>query len=171
MDGRPGPRCSALSPIDVGPPLAAELWDEVTAVLASATIPPRLTERLGLAGFQVDELDVGSPFDYRSHALFYVARHLPDRRRPESEPALHEELAALVTAAGGRTLALFTSLRATEAAAEACADGCRSPSSSQGELPKGRLLAAPSPGTSRPASSPPSASGRASTCRAARCRW
>ena len=33
---------------------------------------------------------MGSPFDYRSHAMLYVARHLPDRRRPESEAALHD---------------------------------------------------------------------------------
>ena len=56
----------------------------------------------------------GSPFDYRAHALLYVARHLPDRRSPEAEAALHEELRLLIDAAGGRTLALFTSRRATE---------------------------------------------------------
>ena len=37
-----------LSPIDVGPALAGMLWGEVTAVLTSATIPPRLVERVGL---------------------------------------------------------------------------------------------------------------------------
>ena len=35
---------------------------------------------------------MGSPFDYPSHAVLYVARSLPDRRRPESEPAIHDEL-------------------------------------------------------------------------------
>lgn len=142
VDGTPRAPVLRLSPVDVGPPLAAQLWGEVTAVLTSATIPPRLHERLGLEGFAVDELDVGSPFDYRSHALLYVARHLPDRRRPESEPALHEELAALITAAGGRTLALFTSRRATEAAAAALRDRLPFPVLEQGELPKGRLLSA-----------------------------
>jgi ATP-dependent DNA helicase DinG len=110
-------------------------------VLTSATVPPRVTERLGLADFDVDELDVGSPFDYRSNALLYVARHLPDRRRPESEPALHEELATLIAAAGGRTLALFTSRRATEAAAAALRDRIDFRLLEQGDLPKGRLLA------------------------------
>ncbi len=142
VDGTSRSPVLRLSPIDVGPTLAAQLWDEVTAVLASATIPPRLAERLGLAGFPVDELDVGSPFDYRQHALLYVARHLPDRRRPESEPAIHEELAALITAAGGRTLALFTSRRATEAAAAALRGRLPFRLLEQGELPKGRLLAA-----------------------------
>ena len=97
------------------------LWGEVTSVLTSATIPPRIVERVGLEAFPTEELNVGSPFDYRSHALLYVARHLPDRRAAGAEEALHEELAQLLEAAGGRTLALFTSRRATEAAAAALA--------------------------------------------------
>jgi ATP-dependent DNA helicase DinG len=129
-----------LSPIDVGPALAGMLWGEVTAVLTSATIPPRIVERVGLEGFPTEELNVGSPFDYRSHALLYVARHLPDRRAPGAEEALHEELAQLLQAAGGRTLALFTSRRATEAAAEALAPGLPYTLLRQGDLPKGRLL-------------------------------
>ncbi len=130
-----------LSPIDVGPILAEVLWDEVTAVLTSATVPPRLVERLGLRPDQVDELNVGSPFDYRSHGLLYVARHLPDRRSEGAESAIHDELEALVTAAGGRTLALFTSRRATERAATALRPRLEYPVLVQGELPKARLLA------------------------------
>ena len=108
-----------LSPIDVGPVMAASLWGEVTAVLTSATVPPFLVERVGLEGFETNQLNVGSPFDYRAHSLLYVARHLPDRRAPQAEAALHKELALLIAAAGGRTLALFTSRRATEEAAAA----------------------------------------------------
>jgi ATP-dependent DNA helicase DinG len=129
-----------LSPIDVGPVLAGALWGEVTAVLTSATVPPRLVERVGLERFETSQLDVGSPFDYRAHALLYVARHLPDRRAPQAEAALHEELALLMEAAGGRTLALFTSRRATEAAAAALAPDLPYRLLLQGELPKGRLL-------------------------------
>ncbi len=131
-----------LSPIDVGPLLAAGLWGEVTAVLTSATVPPRLVERAGLDGFETNQLDVGSPFDYRAHALLYVARHLPDRRAPQAEAALHKELALLIGAAGGRTLALFTSRRATEEAAVALAPDLPYTLLLQGELPKGRLLEA-----------------------------
>ena len=129
-----------LSPIDVGPALAGMLWGEVTSVLTSATIPPRIVERVGLERFPTEELNVGSPFDYRAHALLYVARHLPDRRAPGAEEALHEELALLLEAAGGRTLALFTSRRATEAAAAALAPELPYTLLQQGDLPKGRLL-------------------------------
>jgi ATP-dependent DNA helicase DinG len=129
-----------LSPIDVGPALAGMLWGEVTSVLTSATIPPHIVERVGLESFPSEELNVGSPFDYRSHALLYVARHLPDRRREGAEEALHEELALLLEAAGGRTLALFTSRRATEAAAAALGPELPYALLLQGELPKGRLL-------------------------------
>jgi len=129
-----------LSPIDVGPALAGLLWGEVTSVLTSATIPPRIVERVGLERFPSEELNVGSPFDYRAHALLYVARHLPDRRATGAEEALHEELAQLLEAAGGRTLALFTSRRATEAAAAALAPELPYTLLQQGDLPKGRLL-------------------------------
>jgi ATP-dependent DNA helicase DinG len=129
-----------LSPIDVGPALSAVLWGSVTSVLTSATIPPRVVERVGLEEFPTEELNVGSPFDYRAHALLYVARHLPDRRAEGAEDALFEELGLLIEAAGGRTLALFTSRRATEAAAEALAEELPYTLLLQGELPKGRLL-------------------------------
>jgi ATP-dependent DNA helicase DinG len=129
-----------LSPIDVGPVLSTMLWGEVTSVLTSATIPPRIVERVGLQAFPTEELNVGSPFDYRSHALLYVARHLPDRRAAGAEEALHEELAQLLEAAGGRTLALFTSKRATEAAAAALAPELPYTLLLQGDLPKNLLL-------------------------------
>jgi ATP-dependent DNA helicase DinG len=129
-----------VSPIDVGPLLAEHLWDTVTGVLTSATVPLGLTGRLGLPGGTSDELDVGSPFDYPEHAMLYVAQGLPDRRRPESEPALHDELEALINAAGGRTLALFTSWRAMNAAVEALSDRLPFPLLSQSDLPKPALV-------------------------------
>jgi ATP-dependent DNA helicase DinG len=116
------------------------LWGALTAVLTSATIPPRVVERVGLDDFPTEELNVGSPFDYRAHSLLYVARHLPDRRAEGAEDALFEELGLLIEAAGGRTLALFTSRRATEAAAEALAPELPYTLLVQGDQPKGRLL-------------------------------
>ncbi|HVA09425.1 MAG TPA: ATP-dependent DNA helicase [Acidimicrobiales bacterium] len=129
-----------LSPIDVGPALSNSLWGNVTAVMTSATVPPLLVNRIGLQDFETEELNVGSPFDYRAHALLYVARHLPDRRAPEAEKAMHGELARLIGAAGGRTLALFTSRRATEEAAAALGPDLPYTLLLQGELPKARLL-------------------------------
>ena len=131
-----------VSPIDVGPVLSEQLWGSVTGVLTSATVPVGLADRLGLPAERSDELDVGSPFDYRDHALLYVAQALPDRRRPESEPALHDELEALITAAGGRTLALFTSWRAMNAAVEALRERLDVPLLAQSDLPKPLLVEA-----------------------------
>ena len=142
VDG--GTRAPSLrvSPIDVGPLLTEQLWGTVTGVLTSATVPLGLAERLGLPPGRCDELDVGSPFDYRHHALLYVARSLPDRRRPESEPALHDELEVLIGAAGGRTLALFTSWRAMHAAVEALRGRVDVPVLAQSDLPKPALVEA-----------------------------
>ena len=131
-----------VSPIDVGPLLSELLWDTVTGVLASATVPIGLTDRLGLPADTTDFLDAGSPFDYREHAMLYVARSMPDRRRPESEPALHDELEFLINAAGGRTLALFTSWRAMHAAVEALRPRLDFPVLAQSDLPKPALVEA-----------------------------
>ncbi len=142
VDG--GARAPSLrvSPIDVAPLLAAQLWGEVTGVLTSATVPLGLAGRLGLPEGRYDELDVGSPFDYRTNALLYVARSLPDRRSPEAEPALHDELEVLITAAGGRTLALFTSWRAMRAAVENLRDRLDVRILAQSDLPKPALVEA-----------------------------
>ncbi len=131
-----------VSPIDVGPLLSEQLWGTVTGILTSATVPLGLPERLGLPEGTCDSLDVGSPFDYRGHALLYVAQSLPDRRRPEAEPALHDELEVLINAAGGRTLALFTSWRAMNAARDALAERLSFTLLSQSDLPKPALVAA-----------------------------
>ncbi len=64
-------------------------------------------------------LDVGSPFDYRQQGIVYVARHLPPPGRDGLMPAHLDEIVELVDAAEGRTLGLFSSRRAAEAAAEA----------------------------------------------------
>jgi len=63
-------------------------------------------------------LDVGSPFDYPRQAILYVAAHLPTPGRDGPTDASLDELVALVEAAGGRTLGLFSSRRAAEAAAD-----------------------------------------------------
>jgi ATP-dependent DNA helicase DinG len=129
-----------VAPVDVAEVLRATLWDQETVVLTSATIPPHLDESLGLEPDDFVQLDVGSPFDYDTNALLYCAAHLPDPRTDAFDPALHDELAALIAAAGGRTLALFTSWRAMHAAAEALADEVPGPLLTQSDLPKPALV-------------------------------
>jgi len=64
-------------------------------------------------------IDVGSPFDHPRSGILYVARHLPPPGRDGLPGAYIAELGELITAAGGRTLGLFSSMRAArEAAAE-----------------------------------------------------
>jgi len=63
-------------------------------------------------------LDVGSPFDYARQAICYVARHLPPPGRDGLGAAQLDEITALVAAADGRTLGLFSSRRGAETAAD-----------------------------------------------------
>jgi len=118
-----------VAPVEVGSELRTRLFDEEpgddrhkrTVVLASATLAvggrfEPVAEQLGVDTY--DSIDAGSPFDYAAQSLLYCAAHLPEPRSPQFEPAMLDELEALVAAAGGRTLALFTSRRAMEAAAE-----------------------------------------------------
>ncbi|MEZ5205256.1 MAG: helicase C-terminal domain-containing protein [Acidimicrobiales bacterium] len=97
---------------------------------------------MGLASGDHDVLDVGSPFDYEHHALLYCAAQLPDPRSAAFDPAVHDELRALIAAAGGRTLALFTSYRAMDAAVEALRGQLPGPLLCQRDLPKPALIGA-----------------------------
>jgi ATP-dependent DNA helicase DinG len=134
-----------IAPIEVAGALAATIWSQITAVFASATIPSNLGPRLGLKTDNTDTLDVGSPFDYATQGMLYCAVHLPDPRGASFEPAMHEELAKLMIAAGGRTLALFTSWKGMRNAAEFMA--ARKPAlpfrvMTQSDLPKPALTKA-----------------------------
>jgi ATP-dependent DNA helicase DinG len=131
-----------VAPLDVSELLRDELWSKTTTVLTSATIPAGLAERVGLPPEGHDQLDVGSPFDYEANGLLYCAAHLPDPRTDAFDRAVHEELRALIGAAGGRTLALFTSYRAMDAAVEALRGSLPGPLLSQRDLPKPALVAA-----------------------------
>src|SRR5665647_3972818 len=57
-------------------------------------------------------IDVGSPFDHRTHGILYVAHRLPPPGREPATEAQLDEIAELVRAAGGATLGLFSSRRA-----------------------------------------------------------
>ncbi|MSO87895.1 MAG: ATP-dependent DNA helicase [Acidimicrobiia bacterium] len=142
VDGGEANPTLRVAPLDVAPLLRTALWDKRTAVLTSATLPARLPERLGVDAVQIHELDVGSPFDYETSALLYCAAHLPDPRQPAYLAAMVAELGDLIEAAGGRTLALFTSFRVLEEAVAALRTRLSVPILSQRDLPKARLLEA-----------------------------
>ncbi|WP_168703219.1 ATP-dependent DNA helicase [Gordonia paraffinivorans] len=78
-------------------------------------------------------LDAGSPFDYPKSAILYVAKHLPRPERSGIAPRTMDEIADLVKAAGGRTLGLFSSMRAAKEAAEAIRERCDFPVLCQGD--------------------------------------
>ncbi len=140
VSGAPGSPSLEIAPLDVGPTMAAGVWSRRTAILTSATVPRSLPERIGLPEPEV--IDVGSPFDYGENSLLYCAMHLPAPNDPAFRAATHEELAALITAAGGRTLALFTSWAAMDEAAAALTGQVPHTILTQRDLPKPALAAA-----------------------------
>jgi ATP-dependent DNA helicase DinG len=141
VEGPPHAPRLKVAPIDVAPTLEP-LWSQVTAVFTSATIPQSLAVKIGLPADEHDELDVGSPFDYGANAILYCAAHLPDPRAAGYEPAMHDELEALITAAGGRTLALFTSWSAMHRAVDELRPRLPFTVLDQTSLPKPALVAA-----------------------------
>ncbi len=64
----------------------------------------------------VQMLDVGSPFDFANQGMLYLPKHLPEPGRDGPSIDALTELGELIDAAGGRTLALFSSWRGVEAA-------------------------------------------------------
>ena len=63
-------------------------------------------------------LDVGSPFDFANQGMLYLPKDLPEPGRDGPSKEVLTELGELIEAAGGRTLALFSSWRGVEAADE-----------------------------------------------------
>ena len=63
-------------------------------------------------------LDVGSPFDFANQGMLYLPKELPEPGRDGPSIEALTELGELIQAAGGRTLALFSSWRGVEAADE-----------------------------------------------------
>ena len=127
-----------ISLVDVGPRLRDDLWCNVTAVLTSATVPDTLPKNLGLDDCVVDHFE--SPFDYPNHGLLYVPENFPERNAPDAEAAIIEELVELITAANGRTLALFTNRSVMQRVAEAVEPRLDTEVLVQGTLSRARLI-------------------------------
>ena len=140
VEGTPENPVLRVAPVDVAELLRDTAWADTTAVLTSATLPATLPDRLGLVDGTFTVLDVGSPFDYEHQALLYCAADLPDPRSPAFDDAVHDELEALITAAGGRTMALFTSYRALRVAVEALRPRLDVPVLAQDDLTKAALV-------------------------------
>jgi len=142
VTGSPDAPRLEVAPLDVGPAMQEAVWSQRTAILTSATIPASLAQRVGMTADDVVVADVGSPFDYPTNALLYCAMHLPNPNSSGFRSAVHDELAALIAAAGGRTLALFTSWRSMDEAAEALRERLDVPIITQRDLPKPALVKA-----------------------------
>ena len=129
-----------VAPLSVAGLLRGRLFDTATAVLTSATLTiggsfDAMAAAWGLAdGPSWRGLDVGSPFDHAKAGILYIAAHLPPPGRDGTGAETQlDEIAGLVTAAGGRTLGLFSSMRAAKAAAEAMRERIDTPVLCQGD--------------------------------------
>ena len=128
------------APVEIAETLRTLLWPRASAVLCSATIPPNFPRAWGLDAGEFEVVNVGSPFDYRANSLMYVPNDLPRPGTPRHDDALNDEMEALINAAEGRTLALFTSYRAMDRAAEVLRSRLRWPIITQRDFPKPELL-------------------------------
>jgi ATP-dependent DNA helicase DinG len=140
-----------VAPLEVGRVLRNRLFAQRTVTLTSATLAlggsfGPLAVQWGLppqGGWPSSDgseepttwqgLDVGSPFDHRRSGILYAARHLPPPGRDQLPEAYLTELEELIGAAGGRTLGLFSSMRAAREAAGALRERISQPLFCQGD--------------------------------------
>jgi ATP-dependent DNA helicase DinG len=138
-----------IAPLEVGELLAEKLFAEKTVILTSATLTlggsfEPLARQWGLdsdaIGTEWDGLDVGSPFTHGKSGILYVARHLQPPGRDGLSDEFLEELWELIQAAGGRTLGLFSSMRAAKQATQTLRDSLKFPLLCQGDDSTGLLV-------------------------------
>ena len=140
-DNRGAPRAVLrVAPLSVAALLRSQVFAGSTAVLTSATLTvggafDAMATAWGLTDDQPWRgLDVGSPFQHAKSAILYIAAHLPPPGRDGTGSAEQlTEIAELITAAGGRTLGLFSSMRAARAAADAMRERLTTPVLCQGD--------------------------------------
>ncbi len=150
-DNRGSPRAVLrVAPLSVAGLLRDQVLSRSTAVLTSATLTiggsfDAMAGAWGLTGPdgagkselkwpKWRGLDVGSPFHHAKAGILYVAGHLPPPGRDGTGSAEQlTEIAELITAAGGRTLGLFSSMRAARAAADAMRERLDTPVLCQGD--------------------------------------
>lgn len=143
-------RQANCAPLSVAGLLRNQVFGAHPVAVTSATLKiggdfALVANSLGLGPADEQEyrgVDVGSPFDYASQAILYVAKHLPPPSRDGIAAEALAEIAELVWATGGRTLGLFASQRSAEAAARYCREHVPDrPVLCQGEAQLARLTA------------------------------
>jgi ATP-dependent DNA helicase DinG len=108
----------SAAPVDIGPAMREQLFDKVpTVILTSATLSVGkqgsfdfFKSRVGLT--QCDEIQVGSPFNYREQAELVTFRDVPDPTtsdRGAYEKSCIEAIQHYAGLTDGRTFVLFTS--------------------------------------------------------------
>ncbi|GAA4559907.1 ATP-dependent DNA helicase [Planotetraspora kaengkrachanensis] len=133
-----------VAPLSVGGMLRDKLFGDRTVVLTSATLAlggsfDGMARQWGLTGDWTG-IDVGSPFDHPRSGILYVAKHLPQPGRDGLPEAYLTEITELIEAAGGRTLGLFSSMRAAKAATEALRERLDVPLLCQGDDSTSQLV-------------------------------
>jgi ATP-dependent DNA helicase DinG len=104
-------------------------------------VPPEpVPHESGPAPVTWSGIDVGSPFDHPRSGILYVARHLPPPGRDGLPKAYLDELGELIIAAGGRTLGLFSSMRAARQASDELRDRIGHPLLCQGDDATSQLI-------------------------------
>ncbi|HCK66018.1 MAG TPA: DNA polymerase III subunit epsilon [Anaerolineae bacterium] len=121
------PRGERLSlnaaPLRVGPLVQKHLWyEKASVILASATLTTHGEfnyVRNTLDAQEVETLALGSPFDYESSTLLYVANDMPEPNSFNYQQTLDKAIIATAKATGGRMLVLFTSYAALKKTSQA----------------------------------------------------
>lgn len=136
------------TPVAAGHNLAKALWPAgPVAVLTSATLASSgsfdfIRARLS-APESAEEIIVGSPFDFRSQAILYVPRGLPEPPKgadPQYTQAVADEILRLVELTEGHAFLLFTSRRMMNDVHGILADRLPFPVMKQGDSPPSALL-------------------------------
>jgi DNA polymerase-3 subunit epsilon/ATP-dependent DNA helicase DinG len=110
------------APLSVAALVEKYLWHEKRSViLTSATLTAHgefqyLRNTLGAD--EADEMQLGSPYDYESAALLYIANDIPEPNVHGYQQVLDRAIIATAKATGGRMLVLFTSYAALKKTAQ-----------------------------------------------------
>jgi ATP-dependent DNA helicase DinG len=114
--------------------------DEAGVAVGEAPREPAKVDEPGRHSLTWSGIDVGSPFDHPRSGILYIAKHLPAPGRDGLAPAYTDEIADLIAAAGGRTLGLFSSMRAARQAADELRDRIGFPLLCQGDDQTAQLV-------------------------------